>query len=147
MSVDLTIADVPDTTCRVCAERTPGALPRWFKGSHCRWCCSSWSGRTAAHWTICYRTFSSNAAADLHTRRSGTPQASPQPRVGDNHCEITAKVAEFIVRTGVGRAPNDAVLRSFAALALEWRWVCREAWSASLSSTPRSPAYAVPSVS
>jgi hypothetical protein len=54
------------TDCRVCAERRPGALPAWFTGSHCRHCHSSWRGTAAAHALCCHRTFSSNAAVDLH---------------------------------------------------------------------------------
>jgi hypothetical protein len=55
--------------CPVCSESPPGAWPRWFRGTHCRRCHASWSGRTAAHATCCHRTFSSNNAADAHLVR------------------------------------------------------------------------------
>jgi hypothetical protein len=58
-----------DAACQVCAESPPGAFPRWFRGTHCRHCHSSWSGRSAAHAHCCHRTFSSNSAADAHLVR------------------------------------------------------------------------------
>jgi hypothetical protein len=58
-----------DAACRVCAESPPGAFPRWLRGTHCRHCHSSWSGRSAAHAHCCHRTFSSNSAADAHLVR------------------------------------------------------------------------------
>lgn len=55
--------------CQVCADKPHGALPRWFKGSHCYGCHASWRGIAAAHTKCCHLTFSSNLAADLHLVR------------------------------------------------------------------------------